>query len=622
MSSESVRIAIIDPDKCKPKKCNQECKRYCPINNAGEGKHCVEADRTMKIATISETLCTGCNICPKKCPFNAIKIINLPSSIDSQTIHRFGQNGFKLHRLPLPKPGKILGLVGSNGLGKSSAIKILGAMIKPNYGITDQDKAMNEIAIDPKAPTTGLKKLPMELQDYFKKLNKGEIKTVIKPQYVDLIPKEFQGKVCDFLKVNPIQLDQFQERIIKALDITKLLNRFIVEEGTVDGTTQLSGGELQRVAIASVCLRTDCNMFIFDEPSSYLDIKQRMEMAKVIQSILTENNYIMLIEHDLSILDYLSDYICTLYGDPGMYGIVSLPNTVKEGINIFLDGYIPSENMRFREYALKFKISDNFDDLEVKTTTFQYPAMEKTYKNFKLSVAKGEFKTSQVAVLLGENGTGKTTFIKLLAGMLQPDVTDGDKIPELTVSYKPQYINPKFDGSVRDLLFKNIGTTHLEPVFQTEITKPLKIEQLLDRNLKELSGGELQRVAILMCLAKPADIYLIDEPSAYLDSEQRLITAKIIKRFVMQKQKTAFVVEHDFMMASYLADKVIVFDGEPSVTCHTTIPLNVVDGMNQFLKKLDITFRRDRDNFRPRINKLNSMKDSEQKASGNYFTAE
>jgi len=137
-----------------------------------------------------------------------------------------------------------------------------------------------------------------------------------------------------------------------------------------------------------------------------------------------------------------------------------------------------------------------------------------------------------------------------------------------------------------------------------------------------LSGGELQRVALTLCLGKPADVYLIDEPSAYLDSEQRLHAAKVIKRFILHAKKTAFIVEHDFIMATYLADRVIVFEGTPSIEAVANSPQSLLSGMNKFLESLQVTFRRDPNNFRPRINKLNSQKDSDQKRSGNFFFLE
>jgi len=129
----------------------------------------------------------------------------------------------------------------------------------------------------------------------------------------------------------------------------------------------------------------------------------------------------------------------------------------------------------------------------------------------------------------------------------------------------------------------------------------------------------LQRVAICLVLGKPADIYLIDEPSAYLDSEQRVIAAKVIKRFIMHAKKTAFIVEHDFIMATYLADRVIVYEGSPSIDCVANAPEVLLTGMNTFLKGLEITFRRDPANYRPRINKLSSVKDIEQKRAGTFF---
>jgi ATP-binding cassette subfamily E protein 1 len=139
------------------------------------------------------------------------------------------------------------------------------------------------------------------------------------------------------------------------------------------------------------------------------------------------------------------------------------------------------------------------------------------------------------------------------------------------------------------------------------------------RQVQNLSGGELQRVALVLSLGKPADIYLIDEPSAYLDSEQRLVAGKVIKRFILHSKKTAFIVEHDFIMATYLADRVIVYQGNPGVDTVARKPQALLSGMNTFLADLNITFRRDPTNFRPRINKENSVKDSAQKKAGTYF---
>ena len=357
---------------------------------------------------------------------------------------------------------------------------------------------------------------------------------------------------------------------------------------------------------------------MFDEPSSYLDVKQRLSAARTIRELLRPDDYVIVVEHDLSVLDYLSDFICVLYGKPAVYGVVTLPASVREGINIFLDGNIPTENLRFREESLTFRIAEAGEDyMSDKARAFSYPSMEKNLGSFHLSIQAGEFTDSEIIVMMGENGTGKTTFCRLLAGAEKAD--GAEKIPPMNVSMKPQKITPKFTGTVRQLFFKKIKAAFLSPQFQTDVYKPLKIDDFIDQEVQNLSGGELQRVAIVLALGVPADIYLIDEPSAYLDSEQRIIAARVIKRFIMHAKKTAFIVEHDFIMATYLADRVIVFGGKPSIAANANKPEGLLTGCNRFLKNLDVTFRRDPNSFRPRINKYQSQMDQEQKLAGNYF---
>lgn len=358
---------------------------------------------------------------------------------------------------------------------------------------------------------------------------------------------------------------------------------------------------------------------MFDEPSSFLDVKQRLAAGRLIRSLLKSNTYVIVVEHDLSILDYLSDFVCCLYGKPAVYGVVTAPFSVREGINIFLDGNVPTENLRFREESLQFRIAEAGDDLLVdKSRGYSYPKMTKTLGDFKLRVESGEFTDSEIIVMMGENGTGKTTFCKMLAGAEKPD--DNVNIPKMLISMKPQKITPKFQGTVRQLFFKKIKAAFLSPQFQTDVYKPLKLDDFIDQEVQNLSGGELQRVAIVLALGIPADIYLIDEPSAYLDSEQRIVASRVIKRFIMHSKKTAFIVEHDFIMATYLADRVIVFDGQPSIKSRANKPESLLSGCNRFLESLDVTFRRDPNTYRPRINKWGSQMDNEQKKSGSFVS--
>ena len=504
MSAEhNTRIAIVNSDKCKPKRCRQECRKSCPVNRMG--KLCIEVTPASKLAWISEELCIGCGICVKKCPFEAISIINLPSNLEKDTTHRYNANSFKLHRLPIPRAGQVLGLVGTNGIGKSTALKVLAGKQKPNLGRYNDPPDWQEILTYFRGS---------ELQNYFTKILEDDLKAVIKPQYVDQIPKAVKGTVQQMLdKKDDTGTQSFY---CDLLDLNHVLDRNIAD---------LSGGELQRFAIAIVCVQK-ADIYMFDEPSSYLDVKQRLNAALAIRNLLTDKNYVIVVEHDLSVLDYLSDFICCLYGVPGAYGVVTMPSSVREGINIFLDGFIPSENLRFRDSSLVFKVSETADEEEVKKMCrYRYGNMFKKMGVFELSIDEGEFTDSEIVVMLGENGTGKTTFIRLLAGKLNPD--SGEAVPNLNVSYKPQKISPKSTGTVRQLLHTKIRSAYVHPQFVTDVMKPLMIDAIIDQEIQNLSGGELQRVAIALCLGKPADVYLIDEPSAYLDSEQRIVAAKV-----------------------------------------------------------------------------------------------
>jgi len=350
------RIAIVDSGNCRPNNCSQHCKKSCPIEKTG--KLCIDVSKDSKISIISETRCIGCGICAKKCPFEAIRIINLPSNLEIHTTHRYGHNTFKLHKLPVPKVGQVLGLVGSNGTGKSTVLKILAGKLKPNLGKFENPPDWPEIINYFRGS---------ELEAFFGKLVEKKLKTVIKPQYIDAIGRAAQGKVQDYIESRNQR--KVADTLIKELAFEALLERDV---------DCLSGGELQLFAILVTAIQ-EANIYMFDEPSSYLDIRQRLKVSQVIRDILNHENCVIAVEHDLAILDYLSDYVCVLNGIPGAYGVVTFPFGVGEGINIFLDGFIPKENMRFRDMELSFRVSDGLESTASDMVQYKYPQMQDIY---------------------------------------------------------------------------------------------------------------------------------------------------------------------------------------------------------------------------------------------------
>lgn len=680
---DAKRIVVIDHDKIKP---NSDTFKYFKRHAGGCGKQGCIVIRGKKVI-VSEWACAVCvNRC-KQAPGDAVSVVKLPSNLTTDCTHRYGPNSFKLHGLPAPRPGHVLGLLGTNGTGKSTGIKILAGRLKPNLGLYPGSSEGNP----PEWNDIVQYYRGSDLQNYFKGIINDTIKVAMKPQIEASFQRALKGKtVRHHIKIRNER--KMMKRYCDELDLTHLLDRNVED---------LSGGELQRFAVAcTLCRKAD--VYFFDEISSFLDVKQRLQCTNMIRSLVHDQEsfttewptkaqggdneehasakkYVIVVEHDLAILDYMSDFVQCLYGTPGAYGVTTPRSRVRNGINQFLAGYIQADNMRFRDHELTFKVTsmdvvdpdketagvetDDKDDKggpgkkkDGEKGVLRYPNMTHTLvrkneegeikSSFTLHVESGTFRNGECIVLLGENGTGKTTFMELLAGRTREqrgkessigsydaenfdtDGKDGSaaakpSLAALGVSYKPQNIGAKFrkfQGTVSDLLEREINVSLADRLFRLLVLKALNVEEIMDLPVKSLSGGEMQRVSITVCLGTPALVYLIDEPSAALDCEQRIIAAKVMKRWVVNHLgRTIFLVEHDFVMAAAMADRVIVYEGKPGVVATACTPQSLAEGFNRFLKNLDVTFRKDPINFRPRINKRNSRIDKIQKAKGEYY---
>jgi ATP-binding cassette subfamily E protein 1 len=589
------RVAVLDKELCQPKKCGLECIKYCPVNKSGAD--CIILNEEIKKAQIDENICNGCGICVKVCPFDAITIINLASELATDKVHQYGINSFRLYKLPTPTKGGVVGLLGRNGMGKSTVINILSGNLKPNLGNYNEPPDWDNIL----RYYSGT-----ELKSHFEKIKDGNIKASIKPQQVYNVAEVFDGTTKELL-------EKFDERgvskeLVKELGLTNSLENHLKE---------LSGGELQRLAVA-VTTSKDADFYFFDEPSSYNDVYQRTSVARVIHGLAKIGKSVMVVEHDLTLLDFLSDYIDVLYGEPAVYGIVSKVLSTKVGINVFLDGYLPNENVRFRDKKFTFDSSaTTTENFQMGNEIISYPLLQKKFPSFSVTIEPGKVSKGEVLGIMGANALGKTTFMKMIAGVEKPD--SGEINKKIKIAYKPQYLTNDIDVEVVDLLEKANGGPIQGSTEEEQIIDPLKIKKLYNKSVKNLSGGELQKVAVVSCLLQKVDVYALDEPSAFLDVEDRIAIAKFIQRFVRSYKKSAIIIDHDLQLMDLISDSMVIFEGTSGIEGHATSPLSKTDAMNRFLKSLGITFRRDEKSLRPRVNKSDSRLDKTQKDSGNFY---
>ena len=587
-----MHIAILDHEKCHPKKCHRECQYYCPPVRSGIKTIDFLGPDTQPI--ITESLCIGCGICPKKCPFGAIKIIGIPDELNRDIIHQYGLNSFRLYSMPVPEKNAVTAILGSNGMGKTTTMNILSGVVVPNFGDyeskPDKDKVIERYS-------------KSILGQYFRDIYDGKRKTVLKSQFVDQIPRIAKGTIREILEKANIsgKLDE----VVQDLNLKNSLSKDV---------KSASGGELQKLAIGTAFLK-DADILLIDEMTSYLDISERLNIAIKIQE-MAKKKTVFVVEHDLAILDWIADSVHLVYGQSGAYGVTVKQKSSSKAINEFLSGYLQEENVRIRPYSIDFD-EKGFVRTQVSPELVRWNNFTMKLGDFTLEAKEGNIETSSVIGVLGANALGKTTFVKVLAGV--SEAKEAIVEPKVRIAYKPQYISTEYEGNVSDLIYATVKERFEDSFLKVELFKPLEIDSLMEQSVSSLSGGELQRLSIAITLATDADLYLMDEPSANLDSTYRMICAKVIRKIMESNRKSALVVDHDVYFIDLISDSLMVFGGEPGIRGYTMGPMKMEDGMNTFLKMANITFRRDHNTKRPRINKLNSSLDREQKYTGNYY---
>ncbi len=627
------KVFLIDYDLCSLNSCGQPCVKKCPISISNQRKKQhhkkdevpIRYKKSTDNMIIIDEFCIKCGICLNVCPRNAIYSIFLLDEPEEDLItHEYPiktdkteisvlpneiDRGFRLFGIPTLLSGKVTGLCGPNGIGKSTVLNILSGNLKMNLGQTkNKNLKWQEILKHVKES---------EMRQHFQGIINGHRHIAYKPQVLKILFEKYkQKRVKDILQNQKHINDNFFNRIIDYLDITAIADRYL---------DQCSGGELQRFALASVLIQNvDC--YLIDEPCTFLDVRKRIKLAELLQDRARgfggKNQYpILVVEHDLAILDYMSDIIHLFYGIPHEFGVLTRVQTTKNGINSYLNGFLKTENIQFRKKKIGFRRSVSDRSWENARVFVKYDKLTKTFNGFHLNVGSGTIYEGEILGIVGENGTGKSTFAKIITGEIKPDKNSIFKTINRYVSYKPQYITQDFDGSAKDFIMQNSQNYDFSENMKLLLYTPLGVDKYLDTKVKELSGGQLQRLYIASCLAKRAELYILDEPSAYLDVEERLRISSVIRAITKRNSATTIVIEHDIAIIDALSDRLLLFTGIPGKRGKTIGPLSKRDGMNEFLKILDITFRRDEETGRARINKKNSSIDKKQRSANEYFYA-
>ncbi len=540
------RLAVVDNTLCKPGQCQLECIQACPVNKLNQ--ECIVLTEDKSIAAISAPLCTGCGLCVKKCPFHAISIVNLVAPVEDKLVFSYGENSFKLYGLALPEKG-VFGILGDNGCGKSTNVKLLEGKLKPA-----------ELKVK-------------EWQRFFE----DAPSIVVKPQ--ELVSANL-GNVGDLLdKVGGSRLPELE----KALDLNDLRGREF---------NQLSGGELQRVMVAAALAR-DKEAFLLDEPFAFLDYAYRIRLVEYLRNNFQDKK-VLLVDHDLSLLSYACEQTYIAFGEPGVYGIVSQPYATDRAIHMFLEGFVEGENVRFREEPVRFKLPQEEKRTE---TNVALPECKITRGKFHVvNPSEVCLHTGEIVGLVGRNGIGKSTlanhFVENLGGSLKPQLLERSE----------------------DLV---LGVLREETPFQQRFIRDMNLKKLEFFTFQQLSGGELQKARVFEALAKPSQLYVVDEPTNMMDVKGRVVLSRLLREKV-KEGSSVLLIDHDLEFVLNTVDRLMIVEGVPSKHGRVAGVFSKQDGITRLLGDFDLTYRRDSKTDRLKLNKAGSVKHRKLKESGKF----
>ncbi|MFH1257745.1 MAG: ATP-binding cassette domain-containing protein, partial [Candidatus Micrarchaeota archaeon] len=555
------RIAIVDRNLCNPLKCNLECMRACPSNRlrkectflvnkkTGE-KHIdfkYEYSKEIKsnsVAFIEPSLSQGCNICAKACPFHAINVVNLPEAKKEELVYSYGKNGFQLYKLAIPRTG-IVAIVGENGVGKSTNLKLIAGKLAAQ-----------------KFPSK-------EIKEYFEKLKPDAL--VYKPQEISGMGEK--RKVCELLK----HVDERKElgKLKEIFDLDRIWEREL---------QQLSGGELQKVVVCAALLREKETYFL-DEPFSFLDYVYRIRLINYLLENFQQKK-VLIIDHDISLLSYLCKQSYLMFGEPGAYGIVSQVYGTDRAINMFIEGYIGPENMRFREERIAYK---HYMGETHRKKLMEIPKMEMKRGEFVVKNPSAiQINEGEIVGIAGKNGIGKSTICRRIF----------EEHPT-TAAFKEQIL-----ARENDIAGKYFEKRDL---FSENYLHQMKMRKLEYYNIEKLSGGELQKLEIFRALNQEKALYILDEPTNMLDVSSRILLSKVFRERVAA-DRAVLVVDHDLEFLHNTVDRLIVMEGESGKHGEVAGIFDKDEGVRMLMAEFDLSYRRDTDTKRLKLNKKGSKK--------------